>query len=221
MKISEKENFFSIEDFFDSSVIAGYSKPKLAGTLPDDFYKAFSCSHRDFSLSYMKQLHSDKVHVVGNPGEYSGDGLFTSAKKHFLVVKTADCLPLFFFSKRLSVAGVVHMGWRSAAGGILENIPYDLSTFKVVAGVGMRCCCYEVGKELEQCIRIKPYLKSNGERIYFDPIAFVCDSLARRGMPRDNFLDLDYCTVCHRDNFLSFRKTATSKRMLSFIGFIE
>ena len=224
MRFVEREYCTLIEGFFDSRVIAGFTKPVLKGVLPLDIQKALSFLNAEISVSSMNQLHSAIVCHVDEPGVYEGDALFARDKNHALVVKTADCLPLFFYSEKHETVGVVHMGWRSAEKGILNNIMFDsgcrqqeLSSFKVIAGVGLRQCCYEVGKEFFGYPDLKPFLKKRNEKFYFDSVDFAREVLFGIGLKRENFLNIDICNFCQKKVFFSYRKTATADRILSFI----
>ena len=132
------------------------------------------------------------------------------------MVRTADCLPLYFSSSELDIVGVVHMGWRSAKEDILNNIKYDLSSFKVVAGVGLRNCCYKVGDEFYDIDNMKRFLIKKENKYYLDIIRFSQDSLIKKGLRSENFFDLKMCSFCN-DDFFSYRKSTTESRMLSFI----
>lgn len=195
MLFRENDTLFSVSKVFTSEVKVGFTTDKVAGVLPDEIEKLFP--HQGFA--YLKQIHSDKVHLIDHPGMYEGDGLFTQKKDLILVVKTADCLPLVFYSRELGVAGVVHMGWRGAKAGILNNIPFSLKSFSVFAGVGMRKCCYLLDNK------------------YFDPINFAKDMLFKKGLLINNFYDLNICSVCSKEQFFSYRRTKTNARTLTYI----
>ena len=72
----------------------------------------------------MEQTHSDRIKKVGQ--EQAGmmigevDGLITGDENVFLMVKTADCLPLIFFDPRQKVVGAAHAGW---TGGPRRIVP--------------------------------------------------------------------------------------------------
>lgn len=217
MKLVDRQYCTLIEGFFPPRIISGFSNIKLEGNLPEDIQTALSFVDREPKLSYLNQIHSAKVFSVDKGGCYQGDALFTKSSNLVLVVKTADCLPLFFASSQLAVVGVVHMGWRSAKAGILNNIPYDLGSFKVVAGVGLRSCCYQVGEDFLSHQPLKPFIERTGSKAYFNPLSFAKAKLIEQGLREENFLDLDICSLCSPTNFFSFRRDKTNSRMLSFI----
>ncbi len=217
MKLAKKKYSYLIEDLFTPGLIAGFSTNELSGELPRDLHKAVSFLNNKFKVSYLKQIHSSIVVFSARQGEYEGDGLFTQEHNLVLGIKTADCLPLFFESRELGVIGMVHMGWRSAAGGILANIDYDLASFKVVVGVALRKCCYEVDEEFLNQDILKDSLQPRGDKFYFDPVAFAKKQLCSRGLLENNFFDLGICNFCSGNELFSYRKTETLNRNISFI----
>ncbi|MCF7886876.1 MAG: polyphenol oxidase family protein [Candidatus Omnitrophica bacterium] len=216
-KLIEDKACFFIDDIFSIKITAGFTNSFLFGKLPSDFNRLLSYIGKEASFSYMDQKHSSKVVIVQKPGFYQADGLFSKDKNHFLVVKTADCLPLLFANKD-HLIGVIHMGWRPAKKGILRNIPFNLTDFKVVAGLGLRSCCYQVGDEFRKFEELSSYLKITPKRVFFNPIQFARDQLISQGLDKDNFFDLNLCSYCSKHNFFSYRRDKTIRRNLSFIG---
>ena len=226
MKLTKHKYCSLIEDFFSSSAVAGFTNSNLAGNLPGDWETLISRppGFKYRGLAYLDQIHSSKIIFDAGEGIFSGDGLFTKEIGLALIVKTADCLPLLFASEKLGVVGVVHMGWRSAREGILDNVTYDLKSFKVAAGIGLRLCCYEVGEEFLNYAPFQGFIKKQSvgahgraPLIYFDPVSFAKDNLCRRGLKESNFFDLGLCNFCSADVFFSFRRDQTNSRTLSFI----
>jgi len=217
VKLVEREHCFLIDNFFDPNIITGFTKSSLEGNLPGDVYKAISFLNQDFSVRRMSQPHSNEVNHTEALEVSDADGLFTNKSQEVLVVKSADCLPIFFSSQELGVVGVVHMGWRSAAKGILDNINYDLKSFKVALGVGLRKCCYRVGNEFLDYPIFSKYFKQENGQFYFDPVRFAKEELSRRGLKLENFYDLGICSFCSKIPIFSYRHGDTNKRTLSFI----
>lgn len=199
-------------------MIAGFTKTNIEGNLPQDIKKTLSFYEEGgFELSYLNQQHSNKVNFIDRPGVYQGDALFTKKSHCVLMVRTADCLPIFFYSLEKDTIGIVHMGWRGAVNGILNNIGSDLSSYQAVAGVGLRKCCYEVGEEFMRYLSVARFIDKRRGSLYFDPIEFVEDELSKFGMVNSGFFDLKICSFCFTGNYFSYRKTACSSRTVSFI----
>jgi YfiH family protein len=202
---------------FPVSVIAGFTSPSLKGDVLKEMPQLFASIGKTAGLAYMKQVHGPDVKMAEGPGVYECDGLFTRSSDLALVVRTADCLPLVFYSEKERALGVVHMGWRSAAGGILENTGFDLSSFSCVAGVGLRSCCYRVGDDFLRNDRLKTFVTRRKEGHYFDPVDFARRSLIRNGLRESGFFDTGICSHCSPEKFHSHRRNGTPDRTLSFI----
>lgn len=216
IKLIEKKYIYLIKNYLPGGITAGFTKPYITGNILQDIKFISSSLKKAFSAGYLTQPHSAGVENIVEGGLYEGDALFTSKNKLVLIVKTADCLPLFFYSKQLRVIGIGHLGWRSAQKGILDNIPYDLSLFKVIAGVGLRKCCFKVGEEFTNSKRLSHFVKKNNI-LHFNPIKFAAAALKNKGLGEDNFKDLSICSFCDNHNFPSYRKSKTTRRTLSFI----
>ena len=217
MDLIEKEYSYLFDFPHHYTVIAGFTKNRLKGNPPEDLPKALSFIDKKFYVSYMDQVHGPEIKVIDSPGQYRCDGLFTGSEDISLAVRTADCLPILFYSKKEGVIGAVHMGWRSAEKGILDNIPFDLASFIVLSGAGMRKCCYELGAEFLNYPTIRPFLGKRGAAYYLDPIAFAKQKLFRKGLKSENFFDVDICNHCSSNQFFSYRKTGMPDRTLTFI----
>jgi len=210
--------FAFILDQPQGSIIAGYTKTGLRGDPERDIPLSLSFTGKDFGVAYMEQVHGSNIKSIDKPGSYECDGLFTGRGGIALVVKTADCMPILMYSKKEGMIGAIHMEWRSAKEGILDNIGYDLSSFSCIAGVGMRKCCYEVGEEFRDYDGVGLFLEQRPGSYYFDPVAFIREKLTRRGLCGDNFFDIGICSVCSGQGFFSHRRDGTSGRTLSFIA---
>ncbi len=105
----------------------------------------------------MNQEHTNNVSSINktpnNPITiYSHtDGLFYphAEKNLFLIVKTADCLPILVWDKKGNL-GVAHAGWRGSLGKILPSLlqsfleassPKDIFIFM---GPSIGACCYPI-----------------------------------------------------------------------------
>lgn len=217
MRLIESAHSFIIEDFFAPGIIAGFTKPTLAGRPPQDVRTALCDRVSSVPVAYLKQIHSSAIQVIEQDGMYVGDGLFTARAHLALTVKTADCLPILLYSHELGAAGVVHMGWRSACQGILDAIPFELSTFKAVAGVGLRECCFRVTEEFFNYLQFIPFLMRSDSGLFFDAAGFARSRLIKHGLKRENFFDNRICSYCDPGGFFSNRRGDASSRTLSFI----
>jgi len=215
IRLVEKEHAYIVSG---SSPIVGFTKDSVCGKPGAGTRMALAFLGRRFDVAYMEQVHGSKVMAVKRPGRYRCDGIVTDKKGIALVVKTADCMPIILYNNRSGAIAAVHMGWRSARDGILENLPFaDLSDFVAVAGVGMRKCCYRVGSEFAGYERVAQHLARRSECYYFDPVGFILETLTAKGLKAENFIDTDICTQCSGYDIFSYRKTKTEDRTLTFV----
>ena len=217
MDLVEHQYFYSIEGVFPPSVKAGFSKTTLDGiNIEADISKVLFVLGEEIKFAYLKQPHSNKVYCVEQKGIYEGDGLFTAKESLALVVRSADCIPLFFYDETGGFVGIIHLGWRSAESNILEHIPISLKRTVVFAGVGLRGCCFQVGDFLKYG-RLAPFIERKERALHYDPIEFSKLSLVKNGLDEDNFIDINICSFCDIRSFFSYRRNKTDKRTLSFI----
>ena len=218
MNLRETDYAYLLEVDQTASPIIGYTKTILKGDTAADMSKALAFTGLSFGVGCMRQVHGPAVKIIEASGAYECDGIFTKEAQLALVVRTADCLPLIFCSGREDVVGVVHMGWRSAKDGILDNIPYRLDSFSCVAGIGMRKCCYRVGAEFLRYGLLAEFVEERSGGFYFDPVGFARETLKTKGLREGDFFDLGKCSVCSGDSLYSYRRTKTTARTLSFIA---
>lgn len=76
-------------------------------------------------LLRLRQVHSDKVHVVEDfadpfhdAEESEGDALVTAETSWAVSVLTADCAPILLHDPKRKVVAAVHAGWRGTLAGV-------------------------------------------------------------------------------------------------------
>ncbi|HDN86174.1 MAG: hypothetical protein DRP81_03995 [Candidatus Omnitrophota bacterium] len=213
MKITREGAFYFIEKAFPKNIICGFTTKHIDYKTEAEL---FSLLKDKLKIASLNQQHSTCIHYVDDEGLYKGDGLFTKKRKLLLIVKTADCLPLYFYDFKKDIVGIIHLGWRGAKEGILDGLDNYLSEFGIIAGVGLRVCCYRVGKEFLNVNKFKNFLVERNDELFFDSIRFVKENLKIDGSSKRCFYDVGICSFCN-DNFYSWRREKTEKRTFSFI----
>ena len=132
-----------------------------AGWSEADFL-AFAAS-RDLRPVIVRQLHSDTIRrLTGVPaGKLEGDALMTNVPGLLLVIRTADCLPVFLVDANNRAVAAVHCGWRGTEKRILEKAAramvqaYGSKPGEMLAALGpcIGSACYEVGPEVREGFR--------------------------------------------------------------------
>jgi YfiH family protein len=198
-----------------------------------DFQKVHELN--DFRLLFLRQIHSDKIHVIEEipAGTLTGDAMLTKKKGVLLLIKTADCLPVLMVDRKHKAIAAVHCGWKSTSQRLIqkvvkrmeEHFGSDSSTLLVAMGPCIGRSCYEVGEDVKQefernGLSLKPFqLHPFQRQKYFLDLKRANGlQLVDVGVDESNVSDVDLCTHCE-DDLLSYRRDGNSYgRMLSFIG---
>jgi len=185
----------------------------------------------------MRQLHSDTVHRLDEApaGKLEGDGLMTDVPGLLLVIRTADCLPVFLVDAKNRAAAAVHCGWRGTEKRILEKTAeamgraYGSEPRAMLAALGpcIGSACYEVGPEVRESFLRAGFPPAVLAEAPVRPGKSLLDLRAANiwlldglGFKKDNILDFgSACTHCE-PHLLSYRRNpGDSRRMYNFIGF--
>lgn len=182
-----------------------------------------------------EQIHGNKIAVVDSirNRDYSGcDGLLTG-RKLYLNIRTADCLPIFFYDPRMKMIAAVHAGWKGLLSGIIDNTIVNMKKLGCQAknmfisiGPHIKVCCYSVPRE--RWNQFQKHLNSNlntGERRgsfwYLDLEKVALMSLLGQGLLKDHIEILPYCTSCDSRFFSSRRDGVGTGRMLNTLGLVS
>jgi YfiH family protein len=118
----------------------------------------------DGTIHCLHQVHGDTIHPIesdtlsqGKEEQKEGDGLYTFQKKQILVVRTADCVPVFIYSVKRPFVAVIHSGWKGTKLGIAEKMielilkeGFQLDELQIELGPYIQKDHYEVGEDVAQ-----------------------------------------------------------------------
>lgn len=174
--------------------------------------------------------HSSQIGIVNESDKGKGardlktailatDGLITKERGVFLMVTTADCLPVLVYDPILKIAGVIHAGWRGIIGQI---IPKTIEKFKslgsdpahLIFGIGPGICQkhFVVKKDvLSLFLDYYPsasFIRNNDG--YVDLKKAIMVDLKKHGISNHNIEISNACTVCENGLYGSFRKEKSS-----------
>jgi len=176
-----------------------------------------------------KQVHGDEILILEKGSKFSpeleADGVITAEPGIVLGIKTADCIPAFFWDPVRKVAGLAHAGWRGLHIGILVKMARlfkskfnsELSGLEIVFGPSIGVCCYETGPEFSGYFPGFFHPKQNGKGMT-DLIGAARLQLGKEGVKPSRIHSMDICTSCRSDEFYSARKGAETQRILSVIS---
>lgn len=136
----------------------------------------------------------------------STDGIITTLSNAFIVIFTADCIPLFVYDEEEMVFGLVHAGRKGIELGIIDNLieilaknSQNIAKFKFVIGPHICPKCYIVdGKEYSLTDKI-------------------INQLLKLGVNKGNVTSSPFCTCHNSEYFYSYRKDKTECRNISVI----
>jgi copper oxidase (laccase) domain-containing protein len=184
----------------------------------------------------LDQVHGAGVLSIGSAGSTSpcgrwedagtdrprADALVASDSSFCLVVLTADCVPVALGSDE-GLFGVVHVGWRGLALGVIENAldaMRAMGASEIQAGIGpsIHPCCYAFERPEADLLeaRYGPKVRSStkfGEPALDLPLA-TREALGRKGASVS--VDVDICTACDLD-FFSHRARKDTERQALFV----
>jgi len=206
-----------------------HNRQKIVGSLGIDLNNLYE----------MKQVHGSRVVIIdkslikklNNNIILNADGLITKEKNIFLMVKTADCFPVFLHDRQNKIIAAIHIGWRGAVEKVfftalfkMVNVFHSvLKNILVAIGPGIEKCCFHF-KELfqENLPEWNPYIKKINNGFKSINLAdFIQDKLIEIGVKKQNIEKANMCTACSSDFFSHFRSRKTDEekgRFASIIG---
>ena len=172
------------------------------------------------------QAHSDKVEKVNSKEEIFSDidGMFTNKKNIYLSLNFADCTPILFFSPKEKVVGNIHSGWRGTVqkigqkGAIKIIKEYDINPNNLLCFIGpcINKCHFEVGEDVKEIFENTfSYLLNKEEfikKVEQKQDKYLIDTniinrklLEEIGIPKNNIIESNICTVCNKEYIHSYR----------------
>ena len=179
------------------------------------------------SVRKMKQIHSDRIVVVGKNSPTVAldcDAILTKEANIPLMVLVADCIPVLLYDVVQGAIGAVHSGregtfLKIASKSVVamgEHFGSKACDIEVHFGSSVKKCCYEVSPSLAQEAS-ELYGGRFVQGRYLDLPAMVKEDLMSVGVLERNIDISTDCTKCD-EGYFSYRKDATTER---FAGVIE
>ncbi len=173
------------------------------------------------NLVSLRQIHSDSVYYVSDPGDFrvplSGDGLVTDRAGIGLGVLGADCAPVLFADAMAGVVGAAHAGWKGALTGICDAVVKAMCERGAVRqnicaaiGPAMQADHYEVQQDFYEAVTnqssvpAEAFFRRGLDRLTFDTPAYIEARLKALGLMQIDRSRED--TFSQPDLFFSFRR---------------
>ncbi len=187
-------------------------------------------------LASSLQVHGDEIHILSDaaaegrePDGFlirapAGDGLMTALEDVGLMIKIADCQAVFLVDPRLRVIANVHCGWRGSvrnlagrAVALMRNRfgsrPRDLLA---AVSPSLGPCCAEFRNYRDELPR--SFWSYQVKPTYFDFWEITRRQLREAGLMEGHIEIAGRCTVCHPEDFFSYRGEKTTGRMAAVNG---
>lgn len=177
-----------------------------------------------------EQVHGTRIQKTDSRTFYIGcDGLL-GENKSTLLIKTADCLPVFFYSPHKKTVAAVHAGWRGLLKGIMTEtieifrlMGVEAVSLIAVIGPHIGLCCYQVSADLVikfgKIIPDTDFFRKKGSDCYLDLSAIARYQLQIAGVKAANIEDTAVCT-CHNLEYASYRRIQSRERNISLISLL-
>ena len=177
-------------------------------------------------LAVPEQIHSTEITYIYTSGDYIGlDGLITDNPEIILLIKVADCVPVYLYEPKSKLIGLVHSGWRGTAGGIVPNaiqlmreMGVNEKDICVFLGPAIGFCCYEVDREVADNFNKNAKRKLENGKWKVGLREHICLQLAKIGIPSSNIMASDICTFQSLDYHSYRRDGEKAGNMYAFMG---
>ena len=183
--------------------------------------KIVGCSTN--SLILLKQIHSNKVHIINKnlKGKLEGDALITNKKKIALGILSADCAPVFIYDPENKFIGAIHAGWKGAYKKIitktinnLKNKGCKANNLIAVIGPCISKKNYEVKNDffkifLKQSKNNKRFFFIKKKRKFFSLNECIMAELIKNGIKNIEIIKKD--TFLSKNKFFSARRSIKNK----------
>jgi YfiH family protein len=169
-----------------------------------------------------QQVHGTRVAAVGGADRgqviADADGLITNVPGVVLMLRFADCAPVWLYDRRLRAIGLAHAGWRGAVAGVAGATVRAMSAAfgcrprDLVAGIGPSIgpCCYEVGADVAHAVEHAfgqegaSFLEPRGaDKWHLDIWAANRHWLVQAGVQEVEVARM--CTACNTEEWFSHR----------------
>lgn len=175
---------------------------------------------------WLAQVHGADVADAATAGATpSADASVTSGAARALTIMTADCLPVLLCSRDGLHIAAAHGGWRSLAGGILENtvnaMPAEAAEIVAWLGPAISAPAFEVGSEVRDAFlsadrSLAACFEANARgRWQADLYAIATRQLRACGVA--DVYGGGFCTHADEKRFFSYRRDRGGGRMASYV----
>lgn len=187
-------------------------------------------------LRRVNQVHGSSVVAASsyNGGAPDADGLWTRDPADVLVIRAADCAPVWIVDPVHKTLALVHAGWRGVAAGIVDRALAALDGagahrqyLHAAIGPHIGPCCFEVGPEVsglfldDGAVGPSDRLvvdRKRADGMSLDLGAAIASRLLAGGVDATRVDAARACTRCHPDLLHSYRRNGTGGPLMGAIA---
>lgn len=188
------------------------------------------------------QTHSRQVHICieADCGAGMGDkpqipivdGLISNIPQQFLLIRTADCIPVILADPVRMVVAALHSGREGTRQNIVEEAisimknHYGSEPADIIAhiGAGISYPNYEVSQEsydeFIDSITAAGFVHPTDINRHLDIRNIIFQQLLKTGVPLRNIENILDCTFANPE-YHSYRREATHNRQINLVGIIH
>ena len=207
-----------------------WSSLNLGGTVGDEQWRVVENQRRALDIIGRKpssvfdvwQVHSIDVAKALTPRNsdkphLKADAIVTDSPGITLMMRFADCVPVYLFDPIHKVIGIAHAGWQGTIKGMIPatinamHLEYGSRPIDILAGIGPSIGPdhYQIGEDVAAHVHSAFGQDSSGvlnikdETIFFNLWAANQLQLERCGVREIEISNV--CTACHLDDWFSHR----------------
>ncbi len=220
--------FIRANSIKDKNLIIAFSFKDDRSFKSKEEYEKFLLKEISVKKVFLNQTHSSNVAIYPKDDlNKDYDAIISNKKNVALILRTADCNPIFFYDYKNQIIGAIHAGWKGVLNNIVENtlkkarneLNLNIKSTKFVIGPSIRSCCYEVQEDLLEKFKSKNYdnhITYVGKKLKLDLVSLIFEQLEAFKVDKARVELIEQCTSCN-DIYYSYRRDNTNFRNLSFI----
>lgn len=188
----------------------------------NSFYVKYVSAKYKKKSFILDQTHGDKFYKSNeiHSSNLIGDAIYSDQFNEILIIKTADCMPYFFWSNQTNLIGLIHSGWKGTNLGISEKLLLKLKennptdSFDSYLGPCIRQNQFEVRQELLEIFSEEKdfAFKKISEEKYLLDLKRVLEYRLKKFNLQISIQDDNVCTKLEND-FFSHRRNETGRNL--------
>jgi YfiH family protein len=168
-------------------------------------------------ITMLNQMHGDDIIQIDSPPSadlrFAGDadGFTTSIGRVCLVIRSADCVPVFAYDGAGKILGAVHSGWRGTRLSVVRKLVRDMREqygsnnsdmrIFILPSIGPRS--YVVGRDVAGLFPLDVTEREGS--LYLNLWQCIERDLKEEGIPGGNIFNSGVCTLENNKEFFSHR----------------